>query len=359
MELEPYDRIMNAVRHKLPDRPAIDYIATPEANLKFKQYLKIEDDEILRQRLGVDLRIVSARYVGPKHLCGAAGVEASGKDFWGVVWKPIQYELGVYNEIEVSPLANATTVKEIEDYNWPDLDWFDVSHIKNEINQINSEHRYAIKFFAGGAFESPWYMRGMERFLLDLIDCPDIAEAICTHVAGFYKERALRAIEASDGQIDIIGSGGDIGSQRGLMLSPDLWREHIKPYSRQLIQTFKDMGLTTYYHSCGSIFPVIEDFIEMGLDILNPIQPEAVDMDAVTLQKHFGDRLCFHGGIDEQDLLPNGTADDVSKEVERIINVLGADGGYIVCPAHAFQPDTPAENMMAIYDTAQAYSYSS
>ena len=192
---------------------------------------------------------------------------------------------------------------------------------------------------------------------MDLIECPDIAESISRHAMKFYRERAMRAIEASDGQIDIIGSGGDIGTQRGMMLSPELWRKHIKPYSEQLIKPFKDMGLITFYHSCGSIAPVIEDFVEMGLDILDPIQLKAAGMGPVELKSQFGDKLTFHGGIDEQELLPRGTPSSVREEVKHLIQILGKDGGYVICPAHAIQPDTPIENILALYEAADGYRY--
>jgi len=350
--MEPYERIMNSVRHQRPDRSPIDYIATPEFHAMLKKLWGIDDDELVLKKLGVDIRRVQAQYTGPEGTTGAAGVNAAGKDFLGIVWKPVKNEFGTYNEIAFHPLAHATTVKEIEEYTWPEVDWFDYSHLKEEIAHINNEHRYAIMFFAGGAFETPWYMRGMERFLMDLVECPDIAEAISRNVAEFYKKRALRTIDESDGRIDIIGSGGDIGTQRGMMLAPDLWRNHIKPYSEELIRTFKDMGLTTFYHSCGSIVPVIEDFIDMGLDILDPVQPKANGMEPVELKKQFGDRLTFHGGIDEQELLPRGTPAQVRQEVERLIRIVGADGGYIACPAHAIQPDTPVENIIALYEAA-------
>ena len=347
-----YDRVACAVRREKADRLPIDYLATPEAHAALKAHLGIDDDEALLVRLGCDIRRVAARYAGPADMTGAAGVDAQGKDFLGIVWKPMKNEFATYNEIAHHPLAQATTVKDIDDYAWPSVDWFDFSHLAGEIDRINRDGRYCILFFAGGAFETPWYMRGMSRFLMDLVECPDIAEAISRHAADFYKQRALRAIEASDGRIDMIGSGGDIGTQRGMMLSPDLWRRHIKPYSTDLIRTFKDMGLMTFYHSCGSIVPVIDDFVEMGLDVLDPIQPLAQGMDADSLARRFGGRLTFHGGIDEQELLPNGSVDDVRKEVERVMDTLGRDGGYIVCPAHALQPDTSPENILAIYDTA-------
>ena len=346
-----YARVAGAVRHERADRLPIDYYATPEANAQLKAYLGIEDDEALLRRIGCDIRRVSGRYVGPADMMGAAGGGGAGRDFLGVVWRPAKNEFATYNEIAFHPLGHATTVKEIEDYSWPSVDWFDFLHLSDEIDRINRDERYCIMFFVGGAFETPWYMRGLSRFLMDLVECPDIAEAISNHATEFYKQRALRAIEESKGKIDLVYSGGDIGTQRGMMLAPDLWRKHIKPYSTQLIRTFKDMGIMTMYHSCGSIVPVIEDFIEMGLDILDPIQPKAAGMDAVSLKKRFGDRLTFHGGIDEQHLLPHGTAEEVREEVTRLMAALGSDGAYIVCPAHAIQPDTSPENVMAIYDT--------
>ncbi len=351
--MEPVERIINAVKHKRQDRLPIDYTATPEAHNALKKYLSIEDDEQLLDKLGVDIRRVAGRYVGPEGLIPAAGINTSpGTDIFGVVWKPKEHPTGVYNEIAYHPLADAKTVKDIKEYNWPSVDWFDFSHLKDEINRINRDRRYAIMFFAGGAFETPWYIRGLERFLLDLVECPEIAETISSCVTDFYLKRALRAIEESDGQITIIGSGGDIGTQRGMMLSPALWRRHIKPYSEKLIRTFKDMGFITFYHSCGSIVPVINDFIEMGLDILDPIQPKAKGMEPENLKREFGDKLVFHGGIDVQELLPFGTPEEVSRETARLMDILGSDGGYIVAPAHAIQGDTPPENIMALYDTA-------
>ena len=355
----PYERVVRAVKHERADRLPIDYLAMPEAHIKLKKFLGIDDDERLLKRLGCDIRRIDGQFVGPSNMTGVQGVSAQGKDIWGVIWTPATNAYGTYNEISRHPLANATTVKEVEEYAWPSLDWFDYSRLSEVIDHINRDERYCIQFFAGGCFETPWYMRGMTQFFMDLMDSPDIAEAICRHVAEFYKARALRAIDGAKGKIDIILSGGDIGTQRGMMLAPELWRKHIKPYSAELIRPFKEMGMMTIYHSCGSILPVIDDLIEMGLDILDPIQPHAAGMDAVNLKTQFGNHLTFHGGIDEQELLPQGTSQDVRQEVLRLMKLLGKDGAYIVCPAHALQPDTPPENIMAIYDTALAYRHSS
>jgi len=355
--MESYERIMRIARREPVDRPGIDYSATPEFHQIFKEHLGIEDDEILYERIGCDIRRVGARYVGPAECSAASGGSEAGRDFLGIVWKPVRNQFATYNEIAHHPLGHVTTVREVEEYAWPSPDWFDYSGLKDEIAKINQNRRYCILFFIGGAFETPWYMRGLERFLIDLIESPDIAEAISYHAAKFYKARALRALEAADGAIDMVYSGGDLGTQKSLMLSPDLWREHIKANQTELIRPFKQMGLATMYHSCGSIVPLIEDLIEMGLDILDPIQPKAAGMSAENLKQQFGGRLSFHGGIDEQELLPRGTPAQVHREVERIISVFGADGGYIVCPAHAFQPDTPPENAVALYDAALSWRF--
>jgi uroporphyrinogen decarboxylase len=136
-----------------------------------------------------------------------------------------------------------------------------------------------------------------------------------------------------------------------------VWRERIKPYSSRLISTFKKQGFATFYHSCGSIVPVIHDLIEAGLDVLDPIQVGAAGMKPEELYPAFGDRLSFHGAIDEQELLPHGTPKQVYEETTRIIGILGQKGGFIVSPSHQVQGDTPPENVVAIFDAARDYRW--
>ena len=355
--MDSYTRVINCIQHKKVARPPTDFSATPETKemlLKHFRFNKLED---LLNHFNIDIRWVYPRFVGPKELSGAAGVGAQGKDFLGIVWKPVKNKYGTYNEIAYSPLKDAKTVKDIENYSWPKVDWFDFSHLKSEIQKINSKERHIIAFFVGGAFETPWYMRGMEQYLIDLVTQPEIAEAISRKASQFYKARALKALEQTDGHIDIIGSGGDIGTQRGMMLDPNLWRKHIKPYTRELIKSFKDMGYITFYHSCGSIVPVINDFIEMGLDILDPIQTSAEGMNPESLKEQFGKRLTFHGAIDEQKILPFYSPKELEREIVRLIDILGKNGGYIPCAAHAIQPDTPVENIITMYNTILHYRY--
>jgi uroporphyrinogen decarboxylase len=355
--MDPYTRALKSINHEKPDRPPTDYKATPEVHRLLQKHFGFKTVSEIEDHFKVDLRWVYPKYIGPADITGSAGVSAEGKDFLGIVWKPVKNKFATYNEIAVSPLAEVKSVQEVEEYNWPSADWFDFSHLKEEIKRINDRERHFVCFFAGGAFETPWYMRGMENYLTDLALQPEIAEAISRKAQEFYKARALKAIEQSDGQIDMIGSGGDIGTQRGMMVSPEIWRKHIKPYSRELIRSFKEMGYYTFYHSCGSIIPVVEDLIEIGLDVLDPVQISADGMDPETLKSQFGDRLSFHGGVDEQTMLPILSPEVLEKKIGELIDVLGSDGGFIPCAAHAIQPDTPIENIIAMYRSILNYRY--
>ena len=352
-----YERVMKSLNFQKPDRPPLNFFGTPEVWANMKRHLHVETNEDVHILLGSDMRYVSARYVGPDRFVGNSGFGDGGTDVWGIQWKPVSNQFATYHEIARHPLAELTRLKEIQEYTWPSPDWFDVSHLKEEISRINDRERRAIVYSTGNFFETPWYMRSMERFLMDFVECPEIAEYLMMKATSFYKELSIRAIEASEGMIDIVWSASDVGMQTGLMMSPEIWRRYIKPWHRELIVPFKKMGLKTRYHSDGSLIPIIEDLIEMGLDLLDPIQPKAKGMDADNLYRMFGGRISFYGGIDTQDLLPHGKPEDIEKEVLRYIRTLGADGGYVAAASNAIQPDVPVENILAMFRTARDYTY--
>ena len=352
-----YERVMTALSHRKPDRPPLNYFGTEETTRKLLTHLRLETHEELLRYFGADMRYVSARYVGPEEFSGPCGYSSSGKDMWGVVWKPVSNDFCTYNEVVHHPLAGMETLEELRAYPWPSPDWLSVSHLREDISSINQSERRAIVWSAGTFFETAWWLRGFEQFLVDMVERPDITEFILMKATRFLKEVTMRALEAAAGQIDILWSASDIGMQSGMMFSPDLWREQIKPWQRELIEPFRQMGLKTRYHSDGAIVPVIEDLIEMGLDLLDPIQPKAKGMEAEHLKARFGGRISFYGGVDTQELLPFGSARQVEEEVVRLIRVLGANGGYIVAASNAVQPDVPMENILALYRTAGEYRY--
>lgn len=350
------ERVLAAVRRERPDRPATSLRCTAEAWDSLKKYLGVETNDDVLDALDIDLRWVGVPFSGPKER-SAIPLGSEGTDFWGCHIRKVQNEFNTYFEFDRHPLAGARSVQDIARHDWPSVDWWDYSALPAAIQSANRKEPRAIMYFAGGAFETPWYMRGMEAFLVDLYENPDIAAAICARVTEYYLQRAARAIDAARGQIDMIGSGGDIGTQRGMMVNPDVWRERIKPYSGKLIATFKKQGFATFYHSCGSLVPVIDDLIEVGLDVLDPIQVGAAGMKPEELFPAFGDRLSFHGAIDEVELLPHGTPKQVYDETTRIIAILGQKGGFIVSPSHQVQGDTPPENIVAIYDAVRDYRW--
>ena len=354
--MDSRERVLAAAERRRPDRPPIDLTCTPEAMAALQAHLGLSSGNAVLDRLDVDMRRVGLPFIGPAER-SAIPLGSEGVDFWGCRIRKVETEFNTYYEWDGHPLAHCKTVADIEAHDWPSLDWWDYSAMPRLIEEQNAAGRRAIMFFAGGAFETPWYLRGLEQFLMDLRQQPEIAEAICRHVEEYYRLRALRVLEVAGDRIDLIGTGGDIGTQRGMMLNPALWRRHIKPYTGRLIRTFKSLGYATFYHSCGSIVPVIPDLIEVGLDLLDPIQPQAAGMDPEALFAAFGDRLSFHGGIDEQELLPHGTAEQVYAETTRVIDILGQNGGYVVAAAHNVQGDTPPENVAAMCQAARDYRW--
>lgn len=349
-------RVLAAASRNRADRPATGLRCTPEAWDALRAHLGVKTNLEAMDALDIDLRWVGVPFIGPRDK-SAVPLGTEGTDLWGCHTRKVSNEFNAYFEFDYHPLANAGSVAEVEGHDWPSLEWFDYGKLPAAIEEQCQKDRRAIMFFAGGAFETPWYIRGMEQFMADLHESPDIADAICSHVEAFYRERALKALEQGRGTIDVIGSGGDIGSQRGMMLAPDTWRTRIKPYTGRLIRTFKDMGLKTFYHSCGSLVPVIDDLIQCGLDILDPIQVTARGMKPEELFPQFGERLSFHGAIDEVELLPHATAAQVYAETTRVIDVLGRNGGFIVSPSHQVQGDTPPANVVAIFDAVRDYRW--
>ena len=354
--MQSRDRVLAALERRWPDRPATSLRCTPEVWEALGKHFGVETSTEVLDAFDTDLRWIGLPFIGPPER-SAIPLGSEGTDYWGCHVRKAQNDYNTYFEFYDPPLAQAQSVAQVEAYSWPSLDWWDYSAIPRLIEAENQKDHRAIMFFAGGAFETPWYLRGMEQFLVDLRLQPELAEAICRRVEEYYRQRALRVLEAARGQVDIIGSGGDVGGQCGMLLSPRTWREHIRPYSAKLITTFKALGLKTFYHSCGSITPIIPDLIELGLDVLDPIQVSAAGMTPEALFPAFGDKLSFHGAIDEVELLPHASPEHVYRETTRVIDILGRNGGYIVTASHQVQGDTPVENVLALFEAAHDYRW--
>ena len=352
-----YERVMAALEHRKPDRVPLNYYGTVETDKKLMDHLQLETREELLRHLGADMRYVGPEYVGPDTFSGAHGYNSGSTDMWGMKWKAVGNEFTTYNELVDHPLAEAQTIQDVEEYPWPSADWLSVSHIKDSVRQANDDEQRAIVIATGDFLEIACGMRGIEQFLIDMVMQPELAQAILSRVVELCRTVALRAVEKADGGIDIVWSSSDVGMQTGMLFSPALWREHVMPLHNTLIEPFKKMGLKTRYHSDGGIAPIIPDLIEMGLDLLDPIQPNTPGMDPENLKALSGGRLAYYGGVDTQQLLPYGMPREVEQTVLHLIQVLGEQGGYIAAASNAVQADVPVENILTLYRTAREYRY--
>jgi uroporphyrinogen decarboxylase len=350
------ERILMAFERRRPDRPATSLRCIQEVWAALEAHLGLATPNQVLDELDIDLRWLSLPFIGPADR-SAPPLAGEGRDFWGCMNRRVVNDFNAYYEIVDPPLANARSVAEVEAHDWPSLDWWDYGAVPRLIEEATQKDRRAIMFHAGGAFETPWMMRGFEQFLVDLHEAPEIAEAISRRAAEYYHQRALRVLDAARGKVDIVSSGGDLGSQTGMLVSPRSWRDHVKRQAARLVTPFKERGLKTFYHSCGSCLEVIPDLIEIGVDVLDPIQVTAAGMQPENLFALFGDRLSFHGAIDETELLTHGTPDEVRAVTRRTIDVLGRNGGYIVSPTHQVQGDTPVENILALFQAAREYRW--
>ncbi len=354
-KITPYERVNTALKHKEPDRVPFDFWAVPEIKDKMKKYLQVDRTEEILKLLGSDCRKAAPDYVGPAPIARADG---NYIDRWGTIRKKVKNRSGgVYEEYAEYPLARAETPGEIRNWKgWPVIEHWDFSDLEQKIEKINSQTRYHIRFELGGIFELAWGLYGLQNFLTDLINRPELPCAIMDKFTKLFMKMAQKALDNAGGKIDLMYTYDDIGMQSNLLLSPDMWEKFILPRHQKLNEVIRSHpdSPAIMYHSCGAVYPLIEKFKEkMGIDILNPLQPRAAGMDMCKIKRNFGDELSFHGAIDLQETLPRGTKSEVRSEVKSRCKVLGEKGGYICAPAHHIQSDTPVENIIAMYTAAR------
>ncbi len=317
-----------------PARAALEEHLTRERGLSVESYLTP----------AVDIVQVDAPYVGP--------ALAPGVDIWGVRRRPVSYGSGNYDEIEHYPLAGAASPSDLKAHRWPDPAWFDYAALPSLIDAARSPTDKCVMAANGNIFETSWYMRGFEQMLVDVMVNEELVRAIMERVTAFFVEYFTRVLQAARGQVDLVFTADDIGDQRGLLMAFDKWESLIKPYHRRLNAAIHEHGARVIYHTDGSIMDAVGGLVDMGIDVLQALQFSADHMDPGRLKQGWGDTLCFEGGVSVQTTLPFGKPEDVRREVEERITVLGKQGGYILGPSHNIQAGTPPENITALFDTA-------
>jgi uroporphyrinogen decarboxylase len=363
------DRFKAVLSGEKPDRPLVDFggrvasISTP-AYLALKKYLGFGDSLVgetrtLLNTIGqFDERILETFNIPFRRLFlhPAAGFsvvygpDGSFKDEWGVGYQP----MGPHNERIGHPLARAR-LEDLNHFPWPDpFDPGRVAGLMYEARRLYLETDYCLVagHISAGIFQDCWNLRGMGRFMEDLALDPDFAHALLQRVTQIHIGMWKCFLDAVGPYVDMIETADDLGGQAGLLISPNMYRQMIKPYHAALNSVIRaQTRAPIFFHSCGAILPLIDDLIDIGVNILNPIQPLPGKMDPDMLFQRYGDRLFFHGGLDVQSLLLTGTPNDVRRHVRRYLEVLSPHR-YIMAPANTVLPGSLPQNLAAAYQAA-------
>jgi len=342
------ERVFTALAHKQPDRCPVDLLLEDATRETLFQYFNTRNEDDLHDILHSDIQFVfpERKTPGSQHM-----PDGTWFSEWGIQYRNVKNGYCEYSEMVSHPLAYVEELEDVKKYDaWPDPDAYDWAHFSDKIGNLHEKR--VLKLHLGGLYELAWELRGMEAFWMDMVEEPEIAHYIMDKVCNYWCEYARRAFEVADDKIDMVYTFDDIATQQSLILSPKLLEEFVYPYHRKMNAFLKSHGKKILYHSCGSVVSQIGNLRDLPIDLLNPLQPRAAGMDFEFIKSTYGDTLSFHGGIDIQHTLPNGTVEDVQNEVRRAVSILGKNGGYVLASAHYIQNDTPVENILAMYDLA-------
>lgn len=340
--MNSYERWLAVFQHRLPDRIPLDYWATPEVTARLMVHFGVSDYPALMQELHVDNPVsVWPRYVGP---------DLKGTDVFGMTYRDIDFGTGVYAEVASHPLEKFTSVDEIErGYTWPSPDWWDYSEIAKQIDGCQD---HPIRGGGSEPFLTYKNLRGQEQALRDLVENPEIVHYCLDILFELAYQNTLRIFEAIPGKVMMTYVAEDLGGQTNLLISPRHIRTVLFPGMKRMIDLTHSAGAYVFHHDDGNINRILPELVELGIDLLNPIQWRADGMDRLMLKQQYGGRIVLHGAMDNQYTLPFGSVEEVRAEVRENIRLLGAGGGYVLAPCHNLQPVTPVENILAMYETA-------
>lgn len=361
--MKPRERVQLALDHNEPDRCPMQISFTPEFADRLRADLKIHGQKVhnphgggntyeLERVLGEDLLLTSVGWANSYYLDDKAYV-----DEWGIGWDVQAYEtpygIGHYTEIVRHPLADDQAISR---YRPPDPNRPELYADAEQVVAGFKDDYWIVGVTVTTILETAWALRGLEQMLLDLALDPDLANHLLDIPYHYHLTAAKKLVELG---VDMIWTGDDIGSQNEMMISPRMWRKYLKPRMASFISELKatNPDVKIAYHSDGNIMRIIPELIEIGVDVLNPIQPAS--MDPAQIKSEFGDKLCFWGSIDEQHTLPFGSTAEVIEEVHLRLKTIGRDGGLILAPTHHVQLDTPLENFWAMANTITDTPYSS
>ncbi|UCD41169.1 MAG: hypothetical protein JSV69_11340 [Chloroflexota bacterium] len=353
--MKPRERVEMALNFEKPDRCPMQVSFTPEFADRLRADISIQGERVhnphgggntyeLERALNEDMLLTSVGWANSYYLDDKPYV-----DEWGVGWKVQPYETpfgtGHYTEIDYHPLADESA---ISSYQAPDPHRPELYQDSRWMIETFKEQYWIVGVTVTTIFETAWALRGYEQTMIDMVLDPVLADELFEIPYRYHLAAAKKLVDMG---VDMIQTGDDMGSQNAMIISPKLWRRFFKPRMANFISELKSINpeLKIAYHSDGDVEPIIPELIEIGLDVLNPVQPAS--MDPAEIKKKYGHQLCFWGTIDEQHTLPFGTPADVVEEVHDRLKTVGYNGGLILAPTHHVQLDTPLENFWAMVNT--------
>ena len=370
MKLTSRERVEITLEHKQADRVPLDITITARPYQNLIEYLNISDDFWWDDwgHVFPKAEVLKKLHVDVMHI--PFGITAQGlwdkndltfKDEWGCLKKRVEdLNDGFLYQLEDHPLKDAKSIDDIQNYHWPELDEPRLEGLEEYVKELYDETDFALTMnFGGNIFERSHYLRGMENFFIDLLLEPEKAAAVMQKILEINLHRDKQILQAIGKYLTYFRiQGEDFGSQAAPLISLEVFRNVVRPFLQKEWQAAKEEFVKQNpngklaVHSCGAIFDFVEDFIEMGADILNPVQPNAVGMDTHLLKKRFGDRLSFHGAINSQEAIGQGTILDLVEEIDTRIKDLSPGGGYILAPSHNIQSDASPQKIIAMYEAA-------
>lgn len=345
------ERVLAAIGRQPIDRVPTDLWATQEVMDKLYEHFGADADLYSALKIDGILNFGEAKYVGPAL---ADMPDGESVNYWGGRYKKIAHETGCYEEQSYCPLADAETIDDLRAFQWPKVEWFDFEYLKEEVKKVKDRHVVIVGYMAPLYYHG--MLRGLEKTLMDpLLDAEFthyLLDKLTEHFLGYCR----KMFQVCEGMVDLTQVTDDFGMQDGPIMSLEIFREFYKPRMIKLIAMAKGFGIKIFHHDDGAMREFLPDLVEMGIDVLNPVQWPCRGMELEPLKRDFGKNICFHGGVDNQKILPFGTPEEVRAEVRHNIDSLASDKtGYILAPCHNLQSVTPLENIIAMYDEAHNY----
>jgi uroporphyrinogen decarboxylase len=352
------ERVLTAFAHREPDRVPINYMANPGIDARLKQHfgLAADDAEGLRRALGVDFRPAGGcSYQGPLLHAPLPGGDIRVDGLWGIRTRWVEHPAGGYWDYCDFPLQDATE-EEVARWPFPSPDDFDYSGVAESCRQLADYAIYVGSPGLGDIINTNGMLRGMEQTFIDLATDDPAGLLLARRRTENTVEINRRVLEAAKGGVDFLWMGEDLGTQIGPIISLETYRTHIRPLHQQIVDLAKAFEIPVMIHCCGSSSWAFEEFIAMGIRVVDTLQPEAKDMAPAYLKGRFGGRLAFHGCISTAGPVATGTVDEVRAYCRETLAIMAPGGGYCFAPTHMLQDNSPTENVVAMYEEAREWT---